>query len=275
MFCHQCGAEVQQESKFCPYCGAKLMHINAQDDSRSVQEYRVDTPAGQAAEASQAESVAKQAELLGRAVGKAVHDKASQAFQATKDASTSMKAATGVATSGNDNRALLLALDIAGMAVVTFFPWIGSYLTEAKSLPGLVMDGLSAMSNVSNYSDYAYEYNAGSAYEAIMGFMTIVSIVAAVGWGATMYFTWKDASKDYKGEPSDGNGAVTLAATAVLAQIIVWLGVSAVKQKLQEGYFDLSFLGDNLVYATGWVWVALAIGVAGAFLRKSRADTNR
>ena len=229
MFCHQCGAEVLPESKFCPFCGAKLMRIDTLGEGGSGRGTRVDMPAGQAVEAPQAESVAKQAELLGRAVGNAVHDRASQVLQATKDASTSMKAPASVTASGNDNRALLLALDVAGMVVVTFFPWIGSYLTEAKSLPGLVMDGLSAMSNVSNYSDYAYEYNAGSAYEAIMGFMTIVSIVAAVGWGATMYFTWKDVSKDYKGEPSDGNGAVTLAATAVLAQIIVWLGVSAVK----------------------------------------------
>ena len=258
MYCHECGTEIMPGHKFCPNCGTRLIEgTGAGNGAQAVPSKGVD----------QLEAAKRQVDVLSRAAGNAIHGKVSQVFLADKGTPGQTQSGTqpvGVA----DNRVMFLALDAAVMAVATFCPWVGSYFGQAKSLPGLVMNGMSTMSSLSQYSEYAYEYGGGSAYEAVMGFMLLIALVAAFGWGATMYYAWKDMSKDYRGERSDGNGAMTLAMTALIAKVLVWLGVFAIKSKLENDYFDLSYIGESAVYTTGWVWVSLAIGAAGVYLRK-------
>lgn len=264
MYCHECGTEVRPEHKFCPNCGTSL--------ARSTE------PSGNGyapkQEGAKLTEVKRQAEVLSRAVGGAVHGKVSQVFQVDKSDLGQTKSSTQL-TGTVDNRVMLLIIDAAAMAAVTFCPWVGSYFGEAKSLPSLFLDGFSSMSRLGQYSEYAYEYGGGPMYEAIMGFMAIVAVVAAFGWVATMYYAWKDMSRDYRGEQSDGNGSITLAVTAAVTKVLVWLGVFVVKSKLENDYFDLSYIGESAIYTTGWVLASFAIGIAGVYLRKSKNGTTK
>lgn len=40
MYCHQCGKEVSDEAKFCPYCGAQLSQSDFQENTQQNMNYQ-------------------------------------------------------------------------------------------------------------------------------------------------------------------------------------------------------------------------------------------
>ena len=136
-------------------------------------------------------------------------------------------------------------------------------------MPALAKEGINYISSLSQYSSYASQYGADQLYQSAISVLVLVSLVAGIGWLSSLVCLYCDVKHDLRGERSSGGGSKTVAGVAIIVQALVWIGVAYLKSSLANDYFDVSYALNGVVETTIWVWLALAVGIAGYFLRQS------
>lgn len=236
MHCIKCGAQIRKTSKFCPKCGAEILY-SLDENSNAI--------------------------LRRNKTIKQVRTRLTTDSEA-KDVTTTSR-------SLSSDQIKRLAMDAVLFALATFFPWIGSsYLGSGgfTSLPSLASNALPLLSHMNHYSDYANNLGIGSTYASVAGFVAMISIVAAIGWLSVMTYIYFDVKADLKGTSSEGNGGWAILILAIVVQLIAWEASANTPLTLNTQYVGLSYLGQNVIETTVWVWVSAIVGAASIRFRK-------